>query len=161
MARERVVLDTNVLLSGLFTSTSTPARAVEHAVREGDILASKDTLRELAEQLLSLKFDRYVPRKRRMALLDRLAPNLELVEIVQRVRASRDPRDDPFLEVALNGSADLIVTGDRDLLDLHPFRGVDIVQPAAYLARERNRQLAALGGTDPKATAARRRRTTR
>jgi putative PIN family toxin of toxin-antitoxin system len=136
MARERVVLDTNVFLSGLFSSTSTPARAVERAVREDRILASTETLRELAEQLLSPRFDRYVSRERRMALLDRLAPNLELVEIIQQVRASRDPKDDPFLEVAVNGSADLVVTGDRDLLALHPFRGIDIVQPAVYLARE-------------------------
>lgn len=136
MAGERVVLDTNVLLSGLFSSTSTPARAVERAVREDRILTSTQTLRELAKQLLSPRFDRYVPRERRMALLDRLAPNLELVEIVQRVRASRDPKDDPFLEVAVNGSADVVVTGDRDLLVLHPFRGIDIVQPADYLARE-------------------------
>lgn len=136
MARERVVLDTNVFLSGLFSSTSTPARAVERAVREDRILVSAETLRELAEQLLSQKFDRYVPSERRLALLDRLAPNLEVVEIVQQVRASRDPKDDAFLEVAVNGSADLIVTGDRDLIALHPFRGIDIVRPADYLVRK-------------------------
>ncbi|MBX3029974.1 MAG: putative toxin-antitoxin system toxin component, PIN family [Chloroflexi bacterium] len=136
MARERVVLDTNVFLSGLFSSTSTPARAVERAVREDRILVSTETLRELAEQLLSPKFDRYVPSERRLALLDRLAPNLEVVEIVQQVRASRDPKDDAFLEVAVNGSADLIVTGDRDLIALHPFRGIDIVRPADYLVRK-------------------------
>ena len=137
MARERVVLDTNVFLSGLLSSSSTPAQAVERAVREDRILASDVTLRELAEKLLSPKFDRYVSRERRMALLDRLAPNLELVEVIQKVRVARDPKDDPFLEVAVNGSADLIVTGDRDLLVVHPFRGIDIVQPADYLARER------------------------
>lgn len=136
MARERVVLDTNVFLSGLFSSTSTPARAVERAVREDRILVSTETLRELAEQLLSPKFDRYVPSERRLALLDRLAPNLEVVEIVQQVRASRDPKDDAFLEVAVNGSADLIVTGDRDLIALHPFRGIDIVRPADHLVRK-------------------------
>jgi putative PIN family toxin of toxin-antitoxin system len=135
MARERVVIDTNVLLSGLLSSTSTPARAVERAVREDQVLASKETLRELAGKLLSPKFDRYVARERRMALLDRLAPNLVVVEIVQRVRACRDPKDDPFLEVAVNGSANLIVTGDRDLLSLHPFRGIDILSPSAYLDR--------------------------
>ena len=135
MARRRVVLDTNVFLSGLLSRTSTPARAVERAVREAQILASQQTLRELAEKLLSPKFDRYVARERRMALLDRLAPNLERVEIVQQVRACRDPKDDPFLEVAVNGCADLIVTGDGDLLALHPFRGIDIVTPANYLAR--------------------------
>jgi len=135
MARERVVIDTNVFLSGLLSATSTPARAVERAIREHEVLASKETLRELAGKLLSPKFDRYVARGRRMALLDRLAPNLVVVEIVQRIRACRDPKDDAFLEVAVNGSASLIVTGDRDLLSLHPFRGIDILSPSAYLAR--------------------------
>jgi putative PIN family toxin of toxin-antitoxin system len=135
MAHERVVIDTNVFLSGLLSSTSTPARAVERAIREDQVLASKDTLRELARKLLSPRFDRYVARERRMALLDRLAPNLVLVEIVQRIRACRDPKDDQFLEVAVNGSANVLVTGDRDLLSLHPFRGVDISSPSAYLTR--------------------------
>jgi len=133
MARERVVIDTNVFLSGLFSATSAPARAVERAVREHQVLASKATLRELAAKLLSPKFDRYVARARRLALLDRLAPNLVMVEIVQRIRACRDPKDDAFLELAVNGSANLVVTGDRDLLSLHPFRGIDTLSPSAYL----------------------------
>ena len=136
MAVERVVLDTNVFLSGLLSSRSTPAQAVERAVLHDQILASQQTLRELAEKLLSAKFDRYVSRDRRLALLDRLAPNLELVEIVQRVRVCRDPTDDAFLEVAVNGSANVIVTGDRDLLALHPFQGIEIVRPTDYLARD-------------------------
>jgi putative PIN family toxin of toxin-antitoxin system len=135
MACERVVIDTNVFLSGLFSATSAPARAVERAVCEHQVLASKATLRELAAKLLSPKFDRYVARERRMALLDRLAPNLVMVEIVQRIRACRDPKDDSFLELAVNGSANLVVTGDRDLLSLHPFRGIDILSPSAYLER--------------------------
>jgi putative PIN family toxin of toxin-antitoxin system len=135
MARERVVIDTNVFLSGLLSAASTPARAVERAIREHEVLASKETLRELAGKLLSPKFDRYVSRARRMVLLDRLAPNLVVVEIVQRIRACRDSKDDVFLEVAANGSASLIVTGDGDLLALHPFRGIDILSPAAYLER--------------------------
>jgi predicted nucleic acid-binding protein len=55
---------------------------------------------------------------------------------VQHVRASRDPKDDKFLEAAVNGRASVLVTGDRDLLDLNPFRGVAIVTPADYLTRE-------------------------
>jgi predicted nucleic acid-binding protein len=55
-------------------------------------------------KLISPKFDRYVSRARRNALLERLAPHVELVEIVQRIQASRDPKDDDkFLEVAING----------------------------------------------------------
>jgi putative PIN family toxin of toxin-antitoxin system len=134
MKRDRVVLDTNVLISGLLLSTtSTPARAVENAITSGQLIASTDTLRELMTKLLAPKFDRYVPRERRDALLLRLAPLIEIVEVVQRVQASRDPDDDKFLDVAINGRADVIVSGDGDLLDLNPFRGIAILAPAAYL----------------------------
>lgn len=137
MTHERVVIDTNVFISGLLSSTSTPARVVDHAMEHDQLLASTDTLRELMMKLLSPKFDRYISRERRDALLERLAPNVEMVEIVQRVRASRDPKDDKFLEVALNGAAGVLVSGDGDLLTLHPFRGTAILTPAAYLSRER------------------------
>jgi predicted nucleic acid-binding protein len=51
------------------------------------------------------------------------------------VQICRDPKDDKFPDVAIDGRADLIVTGDTDLLVLHPFEGIGIVTPAAYLAR--------------------------
>jgi putative PIN family toxin of toxin-antitoxin system len=133
MTPDRVVLDTNVLISGLLSTTSTPARAMERAIGGGQLLASTETLRELMTTLHAPKFDRYVPRDRREALLLRLAPLLEIVEIVQRIQASRDPHDDQFLEVAVNGRADVLISGDGDLLDLHPFRA--ILTPAAYLER--------------------------
>jgi len=41
-----------------------------------------------------------------------------------------------FLEAAVNGRADVIVTGDKDLLDLNPFRSIAIMTPADYLARD-------------------------
>lgn len=136
MKRDRVVLDTNVLIGGLLSTTSTPARAVEQAISSGQLLASTDTLRELMTKLLSPKFDRYVLRERRDALLLRLAPLIEIVEVVQRVQACRDPEDDKFLEVAFNGRADVVVSGDRDLLELNPFRGIAILAPAAYVERQ-------------------------
>jgi putative PIN family toxin of toxin-antitoxin system len=133
MTRERVVVDTNVFVSGLFSRASSPALVVERTISQ--LLASTDTLRELIRTLLSPKFDRYVSRPRREALLDRLGPHLEIVEIVQRVRACRDPRDDRFLELAVNGEANVIVTGDDDLLALDPFRGLDILRPTTYRDR--------------------------
>lgn len=57
----------------------------------------------------------------------------ELVTIAARVAACRDPKDDKFLELALNGRADAIVSGDTDLLALDTFRGIPIVTPAAFL----------------------------
>jgi putative PIN family toxin of toxin-antitoxin system len=135
MTRERLVIDTNVFISGLLSSTSHPARVVERAIEHGQLLGSTQTVRELIETLLLPKFDRYVSRQRREALLDRLAPLVEIVEIVQRVQVCRDPKDDKFLELAVNGRANVVVTGDDDLLSLHPFRGIDILSPAAYLDR--------------------------
>jgi putative PIN family toxin of toxin-antitoxin system len=136
MTRERVVLDTNVLISGLFSTTSTPALAVEKAITKAQLVVTTETLRELIEQVMQPKFDRYVSREQREVLIQRVASLVEIIEVLQPVRASRDPKDDKFLEAAVNGRADVLVTGDRDLVDLHPFRGIAILSPADYLARE-------------------------
>lgn len=133
--RERVVIDTNVFVSGLLSRTTPPALCIEAVVKVGQLVASEATLRELMQKLLSTKFDRYVSRPRREELLLRLAPLVEIAEIVQRVRACRDPREDQFLEAAVNGRADVIISGDKDLLDLDPFREIAILKPSAYLAR--------------------------
>ena len=136
MTRERVVIDTNVLISGLLSTTSTPAQAVEKAVTKAQLLATIETLRELIQKLHSPKLDRYVRRERRDALLERVASLVEIIDVLQAIRASRDPKDDKVLEAAVNGRADVIVTGDKDLLELNPFRGIAILTPADYLARE-------------------------
>ncbi len=122
----------------MLSAASAPALCIESVIRGGQLVTSHDTLRELFERLLSPKFDRYVTRARREELLARLAPLVEIVEIVQLVRPCRDPRDDKFLEAAVNGRADVLITGDKDLLALHPFRGIAIVNPADYLGRRRD-----------------------
>ncbi len=58
----------------------------------------------------------------------------EAVTTVEVVTACRDPTDDKFLELAINGRADVVITGDRDLLVLHPFRGIPIVSPATFIS---------------------------
>src|SRR5947199_1876366 len=136
MTRERVVIDTNVLLSSLFFTASTPAQAVEKAVTKAQIVATTETLRERVEKLLLPKFDRYVRRERRDALLERVVSVVEIITVLQPIHVSRDPRDDKFLEAAVNGRADVLVTGDKDLLELHPFRGIAIVTPASYVDRQ-------------------------
>jgi putative PIN family toxin of toxin-antitoxin system len=135
MARARGVLDTSALVSRLLLPDSLPGRAVRKAVDEADVLVSATTLAELADVLSRPKFDRYVTLPERQGFLHRLRGIVEMIEIVTPVRACRDLRDDKFLEVAVNGAADTIVTGDADLLALHPFRGIAILTPAGYLAR--------------------------
>jgi putative PIN family toxin of toxin-antitoxin system len=68
--------------------------------------------------------------------LSNLLARAELVAIVERIAACRDPTDDKFLELAVNGRANLIVSGDGDLLALDPFRNIPIITPAAFIRRE-------------------------
>lgn len=128
----RVVADTNVLVSQLILPESIPARALRKVESEGLLLVSEATMYELADVLSRRKFDRYVSRDDRKGFLLRLGAVAEFVEIVQVVRECSDPKDDKFLEVALNGSADVIITGDTDLLDMNPWRGIRILKPADY-----------------------------
>jgi uncharacterized protein len=65
--------------------------------------------------------------------LAKMMAGAELVAISERIAACRDPRDDKFLELAVSGHADLIVSGDRDLLALNPFREIPIVTPATFV----------------------------
>ena len=134
-ARERVVVDTNALVGGLLLSASVPARAVHRAIAEGQLLASDATIMELADVLARPKFDPYVTIGERQEFLRLFGRIAERIPIVHLVRACRDPKDDKFLELAVNGEARLIITSDADLLALHPFRGIDVLRPADYLAR--------------------------
>jgi putative PIN family toxin of toxin-antitoxin system len=111
----------------------TAARAVDHALALGVPLVSDDTLAELADVLSRPRFDRYVPLPDRQHFVALLGGVARRVAITHRVQACRDPSDDKFLHVALNGEAEAIVTGDRDLLVLDPFHGVRILNPAAFL----------------------------
>lgn len=94
---------------------------------------SEETLQELSKVLARPKFDRYVSIEDRQHFIRLLGGVVRMVPILHRVAACRDPKDDKFLHVALNAEADIIVTGDADLLVLHPFHGVDIVKPADFL----------------------------
>jgi putative PIN family toxin of toxin-antitoxin system len=132
--RLRVVLDTNALVSRLLLPNSAPARAVRLAVSEDRILASDATLMELADVLGRPKFDAYVTIEERQTFLRLFGRIAERVQIIHVVRTCRDPKDDKFLELAANGSAGAIVTGDNDLLALHPFRGIPVLTPTAFLA---------------------------
>lgn len=134
-ARARVVVDTNILLSRLLVPGSVPAQAVHKAVDQGQILASEATLEELADVLSRPKFDRYLTVSERQQFLRLFMRIAQWVPILHPVQACRDPRDDKFLALAVNGEAGVIITGDQDLLVLDPFRDVRILEPAAYLAQ--------------------------
>ncbi|MEK6405802.1 MAG: putative toxin-antitoxin system toxin component, PIN family [Acidobacteriota bacterium] len=134
MSSVRYVFDTNTLISALLFEHSTPGRALLQALRLGEILLSQATLEELAEVLQREKFDRYVTPAQREEFLEALVERANFIEATEEVRVCRDTRDDKFLEVAISGGAKYIISGDNDLLSLHPFGDVAVVTPAEFLA---------------------------
>ncbi len=133
MSFARVVADTNVLVSRSILPESFPAQVLRQVELNSILLFSDSTMNELADVLSRKKFDRYVSVNDRRGFLERLGKIAEFIPIVQLVRECRDPKDDKFLEVALNGGAEVIITGDADLLGMNPWRGVAIVTPADCL----------------------------
>lgn len=134
MTAERLVLDTNVLISAALSPRGSP-RAVVDAARtaSGILLFSRQTLEELRNRLLGPKFDRYVGWEGRALYLAQLEAVAEWVSITGAKLGCRDPDDDKVLETALMGEASCIVTGDRHLLAMSPFQGIPIVDPARFL----------------------------
>ena len=130
---DRVVLDTNLLVSAVLFAESVPARALFAALDRCVVLVSEESILELADVLGRPKFDRYVSAKERSRFLAALLRQSELVEVDIAVRVCRNPRDDKFLSLALAGSATTIVSGDEDLLILDSFQGIRILRPAGFL----------------------------
>ena len=131
----RVVFDTNVLISALLLPSSTPREALEFARNNGKLLISFPLLNELSEVLGRKQFRRYVDEEDIRTFIAALSRDSEWVEVGVHIVASRDPKDDKGLELALAGKATHIVTGDGDLLELNPFRGILVLTPQEFLLR--------------------------
>ena len=129
----RCVVDTNVFVSAVIFPDAVPRRAVSSVLNREVLLISESTLQELTEVLFRPKFDPYISCKERALFLVQLGSVAEVVPIIQLARECRDPKDDKFLELALNGRADVIITGDEDLLEMNPWRGFQIISPAEYI----------------------------
>ena len=129
----RIVIDTNVYVSRALRSNSVPGMAVNKAWLEATTLLSAATWAEVQAVLKRAKFAAYIRSGTLEPYLEKVQSIATFVPILTPIRACRDPRDDKFLEVAVNGRADAIVTGDQDLLVLNPFREIAILSPAGYL----------------------------
>jgi len=130
----RVVIDTGVLISAAIKAQTVPSVAVYRAVQRDVVLKSDMTEAELREVITRPYLARLIAPTARVRLTD-LMESAELVPVTERIAACRDPKDDKFLELAVNGQADLIMSGDADLLVLNPFRTIPIITPAAFVQR--------------------------
>jgi putative PIN family toxin of toxin-antitoxin system len=139
----RVVIDTTVVVSAVLLPQSVPRQAFDSAADEGRLLLSAATIAELDEVLRRPKFNKYVGQQQRLEFLAALIDRAEAIEIAQPVTGCRDPKDDKFLELAVNGRVSHIISGDADLLVLHAQRDPG---PAQKLANRRRRIRPPLAG---------------
>lgn len=134
----RYVFDSSVIISALLLKNSKPRQAFDLAIDHGVILLSLPVIKELNTVLCRAKFDRYLEREERERFLAALIFKGIFIESIENVKACRDPKDDMFLELAVNGSATCIVSSDKDLLELNPFRTILIMTPNEFISSFRS-----------------------
>ena len=79
------------------------------------------------------KFDRYISKEVRQLFLEEYKSLSTNITIADHVKLCRDPKDDKYLELALSGKADCIITVDVDLLVLNPFENIPVISPDEFL----------------------------
>lgn len=129
----RCIFDTNTLVSAVLFKKSPPGQALAIALRNYTLLVSTDTVGELAEVLSRKKFQQYVTAEEREEFLNAFLATTTLINVTSREERCRDPKDDKFLNLAISGNADVIVTGDKDLLTLGNCEKTKIVNAEAFL----------------------------
>jgi len=129
----RCIFDTNTLISALLFENSVPGRAFYLVLAEGDILISSETVEELVEVLNRRKFDKYLTKAERETFLVALLDRGEFVEVSSDVRICRDSEDNKFLNLACDGNADFIISGDEDLLVLQTHNNTRILSAKDFL----------------------------
>jgi putative PIN family toxin of toxin-antitoxin system len=134
----RAVIDTGVLVSALIKPGGATGELL-YALRDGQLtmIYSTDTLVEIIDVLGRPPFRAkyHILPEDITALVNLIRLRGELVSPQKKISACRDPKDNKFLEAALAGEADCIVSGDADLLALTPFEDIPILRPAEILAK--------------------------
>lgn len=133
----RIVLDANVLVSALISSAGAPAQIVAYWREDKfEVAISTPILHELDRVLHypRLQEHYHLPEKRIRRFLRLLARQAVAVAPPQSVTVIElDPDDNRYLECAVAAEAEVIVSGDRHLLALGEYQGIQILSPAGFV----------------------------
>ena len=134
----RAVIDTGVLVSALIRRHGTTGDVLQ-ALRDGRFIAifTADILLEIIEVLArpSMRLKYHIESDDISAIINLLRLRGQVVTVTRKISSCRDPKDDKFLEAALAGHVDCVVSGNADLLVLTPFEEIAILRPFEFLAR--------------------------
>lgn len=127
------VVDTNNLISANLIASSVSSQAFDKARHLGILVYSDQTIAEFSVSFIRPKFDKYLSLNKRLKAIKEFKRNGLLVSVNFSIKACRDPNDDMFLELAIAANASCIITGDKDLISLHPFQNIPILSAADFL----------------------------
>lgn len=130
---KRVVLDTSVIVSALLKPDGKSRRVFKTVLENHKPLLSIDQLAELETVLQKSKFEKFITLQDRFEILALLLDKGELVNVISKTSICRDESDNKFLNLALDGKADVIITRDPDLLILADEFSIQIVNPEQFL----------------------------
>ena len=127
------VFDANAIISAVLLPGSIPRRAFDKACAQGRILLSEPIITELDDVLRRPRFEKYIREDERIHFLVALLREAHIARVTETVADCRDPKDNKYLALAHEVQAACIVTGDKDLLVLNPYRGISILTPRQFL----------------------------
>ncbi len=126
---KRIVIDTNVIISAMILKESKPRKVLDWVIKNGRLLMSSELFSEIEDVADRERITKYLSLDEKKEFVDYLSINSEFISPNEQITACRDPKDDMILELATNGKAGYIITGDTDLLDLDTFELIDIITP--------------------------------
>jgi uncharacterized protein len=126
--RKIIILDSNLVVSAFLNPQGVAAQALDIGFEHFDLACSKEALTELLEVLKRDKFNKYLSQAERAERAEIYAQSVLFFDVTLEVADCKNPKDNKFLSLAITARAKAIVSGDkRDLLSMHPYRGVDII----------------------------------
>jgi putative PIN family toxin of toxin-antitoxin system len=123
---KRVIIDTNLWISFLITNNLNILSEL-FLFERFQIIFSDELFNEFLDVARRPKFKKYFDEKSVQLLIENISEKLEFIEVASAITICRDLKDNFILALSIDGNADYIVTGDKDLLSLNGFKGKKII----------------------------------
>jgi uncharacterized protein len=133
----RIIIDTNLWISFLITKNYTQLDLLIYS-KKCILLFSDDLLDEFLEVVARPKLSRYFSRKDIEMLLETIEEYAELVKVTSLIRYLKDEKDDFLLSLAIDGKADFLITGDKELLKVNKYFDTQIISISDFVKRLEN-----------------------
>ena len=123
---KRVIIDTNLWISFLITNNLNILSEL-FLFERFQIIFSDELFNEFLDVARRPKFKKHFDEKSVQLLIENISEKLEFIEVASAISICRDLKDNFILALSIDGNADYIVTGDKDLLSLNGFKGKKII----------------------------------